>query len=364
MSHTLALLCGVVWVSLQFAATFLFARAAFSLARSSKPEITAVLKLAFAAMWFAPLGILMVRQSWWLLLGTGCLAIALANLRTGQAEDSNHFFDASALQTGAVAAIAGAVGIAALCIGIACYRITRSVSPEPSRSRRQAAILIAIVLTAVGLIPSSTAPRTGQALEEGDATMKSKQPNQPDLFSGVILKTTKQSHVALVAPPSRRTSYGRGMLKPMFIPFSGEYWMFYWPRRRPPKSSLLEFGDPNDFKFTAADFSRLSMEARQTISAPIDVESCGSIEVDITSTDPMPGTVFLELILADTRTTQAPRQSLGEVEARATGKLHFEVPSQSAIQEFDEIAVVYRLQPPRVHRSANISINSFLLIPR
>ena len=151
------------------------------------------------------------------------------------------------------------------------------------------------------------------------------------------------------------------MVKPLVIPFTGEYWLYYWPLDRPPKSALIEIGDPTEFKFTAAG-TRLNMEARQSLGTLIDPACCGSIEVDVTSTDPMPGTTTVELVLRHSAKPDL-KASLGEQEVMASGKLRFEMPAQPALDFFDEMVLVFRLRMGRAHRSANVSVDGFALNP-
>jgi len=52
------------------------------------------------------------------------------------------------------------------------------------------------------------------------------------------------------------------------------------------------------------------------------------------------------------------------VPTRPEAILHYTIPSNSAIREFNEVKVVFHRDPVRIDRSARISIERFVLAPR
>ena len=119
------------------------------------------------------------------------------------------------------------------------------------------------------------------------------------------------------------------------------------------------------------------MEAHQNLGSRIDLNCCSRIQVAIRNTDRYPETVSLELILTDTSLPKRPSQSLGSIKVRSTRPwglygdrpavgetLTFEVPARSAINRFDEVTVVFRLDPARADFGAKIGIERFVLVPR
>jgi hypothetical protein len=353
--------CSAIWVALQFVAAIIAIRLGSRTWNQETLDETTTLKLALAAVWFAPLAITLARGSLWLIAATAgsamVLAMVLAVLPTATSE-RGHFINAVCLQLSVLAAWTGNGFAASVLVGFAMYRVTRAAAPEWSTSRISVALGLAVILTAVGLLPLMR-PKVNVAAAVGNAP-----PGDPNMFSGIVLKPPRPPHVTLVAPPAREpVRAGRSMAKPLRIPFSGEYWVYYDPLQRPPESSLVESGDPTDFKFTASGFTKLNMEARQTISAPIDVNCCSAIDVSIVSTERMPGTVWLELFIGDSLAPQDRGQSLGMVEARSNGVLRFAMRRNGRVRHFDQLTVVYRLQLPRMNRSAHVAVDAFALIP-
>ena len=122
----------------------------------------------------------------------------------------------------------------------------------------------------------------------------------------------------------------------------------------------------------------MRMEAYQKLAHPIDLSCCDAIQMEISSRDRFPGTVALELILIDTQSPAWPEQSLGKNDvtsiprARIWGEaalpapetLNFPIPRGAGLQQFDEIKIVFHRARLRVDRSARISIERFVLLPR
>jgi len=162
--------------------------------------------------------------------------------------------------------------------------------------------------------------------------------------------------------------------KPSSIPFTGEYWMFKPPNLSPPQTSYARKGTPLVLSFVTTDHRPLFMEAHQKLEHAIDLRCCRGIQIAISNVDHYPGTVTLEVVLID----GAEQQSLGiaEVTSRPTGPrwnlsglpvpetLEFVLPRSTVLREFNEIKVVFHRTSLRVDRSARISIERFLLMPR
>jgi hypothetical protein len=104
------------------------------------------------------------------------------------------------------------------------------------------------------------------------------------------------------------------------------------------------------------------MEAHQKLEHPIDLSCCGEIQIAISNADRYPATVALELILIDAGLSQ----SLGTVDvpSRPQVMLRFPVPLGSPLHEFSELRIVFHRDRVRIDRSARISIEHFVLVPR
>jgi hypothetical protein len=119
------------------------------------------------------------------------------------------------------------------------------------------------------------------------------------------------------------------------------------------------------------------MEARQNFGSLIELSCCRAIELVISNGDRRPGTVGVEPILTNTRPPGKPHQSLGICPVNSTLRwfpgdnrppvtevLSFRLPSQAAIQRFDEATIRFEMRFPRERWSAKIAIEKFRLIPR
>jgi hypothetical protein len=199
-------------------------------------------------------------------------------------------------------------------------------------------------------------------------------------FGGVILWPESKPEPKLIAPsPTSPLSWLSPVpTKPFTIPFSGQYWMFKAPRTRPPKDSFFRRTTPLALSFITTDHRALAMEARQRLEHAIDLSCCRGIQISISNLDRYPGTVTLELVLLDTEARGRPSQSLGrsEVASRPHGSylgrpvlpaaevLEFSIPTATPLHAFNEIKVIFHRQGVRIDRSARISIESFVLVPR
>jgi hypothetical protein len=119
----------------------------------------------------------------------------------------------------------------------------------------------------------------------------------------------------------------------------------------------------------------MRMEARHHLDDPIALRCCSAIRLEIRSADRYPGTVSLELVLVN---SLSPRDSvsLGRLPVTAFPDprsepatpvaqiLDFPVPASAAIAEFDTFKIVFHRQFDRAHRSARISIERLVLLPR
>jgi hypothetical protein len=183
-------------------------------------------------------------------------------------------------------------------------------------------------------------------------------------FPGAVLFSEPKPRARLVEPQpgSARTPLASVEVEPSVIPFSGEYWMYRPPDTEPPRKSYTRWGSPLSLSFLTTDHAAMAMQARQKLPHPIDLSCCAEIQVAISNADRYPGTVELELILIK----DASSHSLGSllVPTRPMALLHFPIPRDSALHQFNEIEVVFHRDRVRIDRSARIAIESFVLTPR
>ena len=194
-------------------------------------------------------------------------------------------------------------------------------------------------------------------------------------FPGVVLLSeAPASQPILIAPvlPSLRSPPDAPPIQPFTIPFSGEYWMYRPPYRRPPPTSHVQKGNPVALSFRTTDRSPLEMEARQKLARAISLACCSEIRIAISSLDRFPATVALELILIDSKAAGWPSLSLGNVPVTArpsptmpaSAILPFRIPRPTPLREFDQFRVIFHRDRLRAEHSARISIGGFVLVPR
>lgn len=293
--------------------------------------------------------------------------------------------------------LAGAAFAMSLALGtvfVASRGVSRLRPPE-TLPRSVLGVLLTLVL-AVGLTVGGMLPGMlhgdGSGFGFGDgngstATIASPEPrkeargpvDRPDLskfpeaafadggFPGVILWPEVKPYATLIAPmPQRADGLGTVNVRPMSIPFSGEYWMFRWPFARPPRTSYFQRGSPSDLSFKTTDHRSLQMEARHKLEQSIALDCCSVIQVAIRNTDRFPDTIALELVLIDNEHPGERSVSLGRelVAATQAQTLSYAVPAAAAISSFDEFKIVFQRDKRRADQSAKVSIDRFILVPR
>jgi hypothetical protein len=196
-------------------------------------------------------------------------------------------------------------------------------------------------------------------------------------FPGVILWPEVQP-VTLIVPPLPSTGAGYATpAHPLSIPFGGEYWMYRSLMfKRPPPNSYFQRGTPAHMSFSTTDHWPLQMEAHQKLKQDIDVSCCGKIQIAILNADKFPGTVSLELMLVHTQFSASATEALGSAQVLSTPNLKadpvapvpetldFVVPVDGPLRQFNELQVVFRRTRQRADKSARISIDRFILVPR
>jgi len=189
-------------------------------------------------------------------------------------------------------------------------------------------------------------------------------------FPGVILWPEVSPDTTLVAPILSGVSFSSRATHPLGIPFSGQYWMFRAPYKRPPYGSFFRRGSPASLAFSTTDHAPLEMEAHHRLDEPIDLRCCRRIQVAIWNADRYPGTVALELILVDTGQRGRPSRSLGTSPVRSSPgslpvreTLEFFIPTVPELRRFDEFEILFHRDQSRIDKSAHIEIERFLLIP-
>ena len=204
----------------------------------------------------------------------------------------------------------------------------------------------------------------------GDTAVGSvSEPANRRIHKGVILRpagTHKQVVLAVKMPAPRQ----RSVTSPLHVPFTGEYWIYRQTEDRPPSDSLQLTGSLLDASYASTDLIPLIVEARQDLRDPIEVSTCGAIEVDLANRDGFPGTVALDLLVAGGRGRSRQLELVGgqpilTVPGHTTvhERLRFEL-AAVRLHSFDQIIFHFNLLPERYHHSPRIAIEDIVLLPR
>jgi hypothetical protein len=174
----------------------------------------------------------------------------------------------------------------------------------------------------------------------------------------------------------RADGLGTVEVRPMIIPFSGEYWMFRWPFAKPPRTSYFQRGSPANLSFKTTDHRSLQMEARHQLDQSIALDCCSRIQLAIRNADRFPNTIAIELVLIDNERSGPPMVSLGrelvssvpdlrhDPVAPVAETLSFTVPGSASIAAFNEFKIVFQRDRRRADQSAKVSVERFILMPR
>ncbi len=193
----------------------------------------------------------------------------------------------------------------------------------------------------------------------------------PGDYPGVILWPEVRPYTTLVAPELALKSPLTGTERPYRIPFAGEYWMYRWPFRRPPRNSSIQTGSPTALSFATPDRYPLQMEAHQRLLQPFDPRCCRTMKVEVLNADRYPGTVSLSLYAVGSDQAEAPVEKWGTARVLSAPDpatpvretLQFNIPRESAITTCTELKFVFERAPVRAHKSARVAIEAFVLLP-
>ena len=365
-------------------------------------QFPVAVRCAAAAIWAAPLVILAIDQSAWAvvpLMALVILATPLFGLNREPPPPSDDlrllrqlpssFVIAVCIQAAAVAALIRHEAVAGILLVAAAATLAwRATAIDPqSRSRpRRALVLVtlAILLTVVGMLPYQAVPLAAGSVGKGAGAADSDPSKGPggdgnvmaDSYRGVILLPEVQRHVTLVPPlPALSRDPFRENKKTLEIPFFGVYWFFRRPDSRPPQGAIEMRGTPSALTFRSHDQRPLVMEAHQSLGTSFPLSCCRGVQLAITNRNRFPGTVSIELVLADTFSGPRRFQSLGMLPVQSvfhtsdggagiSEVLDFPIPGSPTIRTFDEFTIRFHRPFLLARESANVKIDGFTLTPR
>jgi hypothetical protein len=348
------------------------------------------MRLALSVIWLVPAILLVRRNSAWTPVAMVALTVSLAGLVRRRSADPvarwrslipltvagaliNMAMIAQGMQLSVAAGMMGAMATA-----IVLYRSSPEERERLAWRNRRASVVLALLLTVVGLLRWGA----GRWLAEENgyyagSVEASGTAHAPDLsFRGVILFVDKPTEKIVAPSPLKlKAGFADPKREPLVIPFSGVYWFTRVPNRLPPATSIVKHGSPNELFYRSADWQPLFMEAHQSLGQYLSLECCLGIDVDIVNVDRYPGSVHVEVLVADTAGA-GPRLSLGVMPVQSTEpfkpngeiKPHKETLryaiSPNRFGRFDEITVRFHLRGTRDSESARMGIERFTLRPR
>jgi len=387
------------YVLLAWALTALITFLVYLVVADEEPDdlLTVSLRSSAVAAWYAPAIILLSTLSPAGLLGSLVMVVTTSRSLILEWRSVRHerkppvwnplpaILAALILQTGVVALLWKSPVLAAASFALSVAIVTalavvRSGSkPErpqpmpPSALSIALTILLAIVLSTATLKfreyarSSSADPKTASVPNPVNTT---ELPDPAAMgfgsggFPGVILRPAREKKTTrLIVPRLNFSTQTEKRTTPLSIPFTGEYWMYQPPFIQPPRTSVVREGTPLELSFHTSNGTALSMEARQKLGVPVELSCCRRLDIEIAQRGGL-----AELLLKVTLTDSAARRNLelgtAPVGLEASETLHYEIPSDAAIQKFDEIRIVYRRRMMNYSRSINLAIERFLLVPR
>ena len=297
------------------------------------------------------------------------------------------------LRRHALAGIAFTAGTAMLTV---LALATRAVPQQPPRTMPRSFLALALtVLLAIGLTIGGMIPNFMRGAGGGESSGSSTdtRPGMPGAgpdnlppasaagfadggFPGVILWPEIKPIPTLIAPMPQAAdgSFAPALVRPLSIPFSGEYWMYRWPYARPPRTSFFQRGTPSQLSFSSTDRRPIQMEAHHKLDQPVALSCCSAIRLEISNADRYRGTISLELVLIDNESDSSV--SLGRVSVASMPDLgrdpiipvpetlDFRIPEAASSRKFDEFKIVFERVRWRTDKSAKVAIERFLLVPR
>ena len=171
----------------------------------------------------------------------------------------------------------------------------------------------------------------------------------------------------IFVPVAAEINFGLPLERTVGIPFSGQYWLFRSPARRPPQGAVIRRGTPAALSFHTPDRWPMEMEAHQKLDTPIGIKCCSAIQMMIENRETDANAAAgLELTLIDSALPNSPL-NLGApasgVNAEREQTLTYRMPSVAWLTKFDELKVNFRRGFNRADKSAKIAIERFVLVP-
>ena len=210
----------------------------------------------------------------------------------------------------------------------------------------------------------------------GDNAQAAEDAASPSGYHSIILWPVPQKNQIRPPLPAPSPLLAPGTTKPLVIHFTGPYWYFQPPAKRPDDAAIQAKGTPLEHDIASNNFIPLTMEAHQTLGQSISLTRCREIQVGILNSDNERGAVNLAVLLSDSASPanqlylgQQPvastqPENFAEKAAPAAETLRFPIPETAKIKHFDQITVMFLPDDAHYDRGPKIAVEEFQLVPR
>ena len=282
-----------------------------------------------------------------------------------------------------VVAAAGRMMVATLCLATAIYLLAlqvasalKRVQPLAHTPEREDRIYILITaaflcvlfgLSNPGVLQASlfrgqwglAAPKIPTIKAKGDASSG---------YHAIVIWPLDREKKTELRLPGKSVTRSPGRAEPLVIPFYGPYWYFKFEGEIPGKDSRATKGDPLKVNVHSTDKLPLLMEAHQRLAGPIEMASCGEMQVVLTN-DMDQGALGVGLLLTDSGSKNAPlnlgvKRAPNHETGRTEETFTFQIPKRSALQRFDGITVTFVPDPKYATSGRKVSVERFVVVPR
>jgi hypothetical protein len=244
-----------------------------------------------------------------------------------------------------------------------------------------AAVLVTFFVLLIGIGHRNRLQASSAALARASGNPTGRNPQKSVYgisgYESIVLWTPPEKKQIVAPQPAEISPFATRAARPIVIRFDGAYWYFQPPDKRPGPRAHQAHGTPIAANIGTNNDFPLTMEAVQSLSAPIRIAPYREIALSIENWDNMRGSIVLAVLLTDTALPGELALSLGGQPILSTQPaqfsfksaptrevLRFPIPARAAIRKFDQITVLFLPDAAHFAVGPKIAIQQFALIPR
>jgi hypothetical protein len=243
-----------------------------------------------------------------------------------------------------------------------------------------AAILVTLYVLLAGIGHRNRAEATNAALARTTGNPNGRNPKNSVYgisgYESIILWPPPEKKQIVAPQPAEISPFATRIAKPIVIRFDGAYWYFQPPDKRPGPRAHQAHGTPIAAKIGTNNDFPLTMEAVQSLSAPIRIAPYREIQLSIENWDNVRGSIVLNVLLTDTALPGEPALTLGGQPILSTEPaqfsfksaptqevLRFPIPTHATLRKFDQITVYFLPDAAHFAVGPKIAIQQFAFVP-